>query len=303
MKLRSTAAVLALSAALVGCGDDAEPADGTASDPADGPSSSTTSPPASEPAEPAEPTESEPAEPGTVAVPVYLVGDTPQGQALFREFHEVGDGDPLYEAATLLTGGASLDPDYRTLLGNLGIESVKADGDTIEVAVTPDTVTNDKAVSPAQGRLAVQSLVYTLQGVAQARTPVVVTQGGVPVTLYGVDTSGGVKAAPELDVLALVNITTPAEGDTVSGSFTAEGRASSFEATVPWQIRDGGGKVVQEGFTTAEGWIDKLYPWTAEVDVSDLAPGTYTFVAMTDDPSGGAEGAGPTEDTKTIVVE
>ena len=48
--------------------------------------------------------------------------------------------------------------------------------------------------------------------------------------------------------------------------------------------------------------MDKLYPWTAEVDVSGLAPGTYTFVAMTDDPSGG-EGAGPTEDTKTIVVQ
>ena len=47
--------------------------------------------------------------------------------------------------------------------------------------------------------------------------------------------------------------------------------------------------------------MDKLYPWETEVDVSDLAPGTYTFVAMTDDPSGG-EGGGPTEDTKTIIV-
>ena len=47
--------------------------------------------------------------------------------------------------------------------------------------------------------------------------------------------------------------------------------------------------------------MDKLYPWTAEVDVSGSQPGTYTFVALTDDPSDG-EGAGPTEDTKTIVV-
>ena len=36
--------------------------------------------------------------------------------------------------------------------------------------------------------------------------------------------------------------------------------------------------------------------------MSSLAPGTYTFVAMTDDPSGG-EGGGPTEDTKTIIVQ
>ena len=49
--------------------------------------------------------------------------------------------------------------------------------------------------------------------------------------------------------------------------------------------------------------MDKLYPWETAVDVSGLAPGTYTFVALTDDPSGGAEGAGPTYDTRTIVVE
>jgi hypothetical protein len=36
--------------------------------------------------------------------------------------------------------------------------------------------------------------------------------------------------------------------------------------------------------------------------VSGLAPGTYSFVALTDDPSGG-EGPGPTEDSKTIIVE
>ena len=36
--------------------------------------------------------------------------------------------------------------------------------------------------------------------------------------------------------------------------------------------------------------------------MSDLTPGTYTFVAMTDDPSGG-EGLGPFTDTRTIIVE
>jgi hypothetical protein len=36
--------------------------------------------------------------------------------------------------------------------------------------------------------------------------------------------------------------------------------------------------------------------------VSGLAPGTYSFVAMTDDPSGG-EGGGPTEDSKTFTVQ
>ena len=61
-------------------------------------------------------------------------------------------------------------------------------------------------------------------------------------------------------------------------------------------------QVVLDGFTTAEGWQDRLYPWEAEVDVSALNPGTYVFAALTDDPSDG-EGAGPTEDTKTIIIE
>jgi hypothetical protein len=48
--------------------------------------------------------------------------------------------------------------------------------------------------------------------------------------------------------------------------------------------------------------MDRLYPWETRIDVSDLAPGEYTFAAMTDDPSGGAEGAEPFVDTRTITV-
>ena len=79
--------------------------------------------------------------------------------------------------------------------------------------------------------------------------------------------------------------------------------ASSFEATVPWEIRQGD-QVVLDGFATAEGWMDKLYPW-ADVDrrLRPSSPGDYTFVARTDDPSGGAEGAGPHEDTKDFTLE
>ena len=89
----------------------------------------------------------------------------------------------------------------------------------------------------------------------------------------------------------------------MKGSFVARGRANSFEATVPWQIRRGTDEPVAEGFATAEGTGDRLYRWETEVDVSDLAAGTYTFVAMTDDPSGGTEGFGPFTDTRTIIVE
>ncbi len=111
------------------------------------------------------------------------------------------------------------------------------------------------------------------------------------------------KAAQELDVLSLVNVTTPEQGGVASGTLTVEGVASSFEATVPFVVEDASGKEVLSDFATAEGWVDKLYPFKKQIDVSGLAPGEYTFVARTDDPSGGAEGPGAYEDTKTFTIE
>ena len=74
-------------------------------------------------------------------------------------------------------------------------------------------------------------------------------------------------------------------------------------ASVSAPVRDSSGAVVKEGFAMA-GMDDHLVPWETEpIDVSALAPGRYTFVAMTSDPSGGAEGFGPYTDTLTIIVE
>lgn len=100
----------------------------------------------------------------------------------------------------------------------------------------------------------------------------------------------------------LITLEEPAEGARVSGSFTASGTANSPEANVPWRILDADGNVVLEGFATAEGWLDKLYPWETEVDVSTLAPGTYLFEASTADESNG-EGNPPQTVAATIVVE
>lgn len=100
----------------------------------------------------------------------------------------------------------------------------------------------------------------------------------------------------------LITLAEPAEGAEVSGSFTASGKANSPEANVLWEIRDDSGEAVLDGFVTAEGWMDKLYPWTTDIDVSSLEPGAYVFVAMTDDPSGG-EGKPAEEVGAAIVVE
>lgn len=100
----------------------------------------------------------------------------------------------------------------------------------------------------------------------------------------------------------LITLATPAEGETVSGTLDASGKANSPEANVPWEVQDSSGEKVLDGAVTAEGWMDKLYPWKASIDISDLEPGTYVFVARTDDTSDG-EGKPAEEVGATFTVE
>lgn len=314
-RLGLAALALTASVALAGCAGDAEPSGGeSATGATDEPTSAPGSTAAAGTGTPTPTTATTPASSsapaqGEKAVPLYFVGETPLGQRLYREFQRVSDAAHLVEALELLASGEPVDPDYFSLV---------PPGDVVDVRVETAGKKSITVVLPAgspwlragdltreEARLAAQSVVYTVQGAAGLRAPVHVTvEGGQPATLFGLDTTGGLQAAPPLDVLALVNITTPTEGsDVPAGTLTAEGVASSFEGTVVLQVRDSRGDVVQESFTTAAGWMDRLYPWTGEVDLSALVPGTYTFAARTDDPSGGAEGPGPFEDTKTITVQ
>lgn len=289
--LATVGAVLALGV-LAGCGDDEPSAEPTPSaTPTSDSPTATTAPPTGTPSD------------DSAAVPAYYVGETPQGDRLYREFVQVTGVDPLVAAAAAVTSGDPVDPDYRTLWPKGRFAAVTKTADAIVAQLADDAWLEAGSLDAEQARLAVQQLVYSLQGAAGERLPVRVTHDGAPAaTLLGVDVGDGLAEAPELDVMALVNVTEPAEGTTVGDTFTATGRASSFEATVPWEIQDDSGTVVLEGFATAEGWIEKLYPWSTEVDVSELPAGTYTFIARTDDPSDG-EGGGPTEDTKQITVQ
>lgn len=243
------------------------------------------------------------------AMGIYYVGDTPQGPRLYREFHRLRVAD----GATGTVGPAiaqsldrAVDPDYRDLWPDgtqASVLGVTASEVTLSLSnAALDLRDRPPGTSAAESEAAVQQLVYTTQAALQQRLPVRFLVGGQPTDrLLGVDVSGPVTNGPALETLALVSISEPPEGVEVTGSFRASGVASSFEATVPWEIRKGD-KVVKRGFSTASGWMDKLYPWqTDPISVADLPEGTYTFVASTDDPSDG-EGAGPTSDTRTIVV-
>lgn len=212
----------------------------------------------------------------TFLVPAYFLGDTDRGERLFREFDEATGDDALQAALDRIERPAA-DPDYRTpwTTGSFG-DVMLMDG-VIHVEV------GDASLDDA---LAVQQVVYTLQGVAQERLPV----------RFG-DTT--YEASPQSEVLSDVSISDPVEGAAYHGFLIARGRAWSFEATVPWAIRDDAGEVVLEGFAMART-SDRMSAWETRIDLSDLPLGFYTFEARTDDPT--TEGPGPDLDTRTIIV-
>ncbi|QIK75996.1 Gmad2 immunoglobulin-like domain-containing protein [Nocardioides piscis] len=287
---------------LAACSDEVTP------DPDPSPAGETTSPSpddetgaASEEPQPSEPSPDDAAE--QVTVPLYFVGDTTRGPRLFREFRSVPSDNPLQEATAMLVAGDTLDPDYRTLWPAMEL-SVSATDGVLLVQVAGDGFTErPDGMSKRSARLAIQQLVYTLQGVQQERVPVQFARAGTDARLFGLSTESPYTNDKQLRVSSLVNITSPEQGSTVSDDELAiSGVASTYEATVPWEILRGE-EVVLDGFVTAEGWMGKLYPWEGTIDISDLEAGDYTFLARTADPSGGTEGSGPDEDTKDFTVE
>jgi hypothetical protein len=242
----------------------------------------------------------------------YFVGDTPQGPRLYREYFRIAnDADDRGAVLVALQSDAE-DPDYRSLWpqGTLAEYTSDPEAGIVFVYLTEDLSERPDGMSKDDARLALQQVVYSIQALFQERLDV-----GFQYLDPQLDESESrmldrvlgergpyFNRAPENEVLSLVSISDPTEGLNVEGSFVARGRANSYEANVPWQIRDEADDVVLEGFATAEGAYDRLYPWEAEIDVSELAPGRYTFVVMTDDPSGG-EGPGPFTDTRTIIVD
>ncbi len=300
----AAALATACSLSLAACGEDA--ADPTPV------SDSTTTPAASDPTTPApsdDPAGSPTTKPSSTTspegttVPVYYVGDGPDGTPrLLREFHRV-DGDPLLEAARLVAGGTPDDPDYRTLWPQVEVTSVQATDGVLLVTVPSDAFTEaPDGMSARDARLAVQQLVYTLQGVQQERVPVQVQREG-GAALFGVATDAPFEAASALETLNLVNITSPAEGATVTGaSLAVTGVSNSFEASGPCRILRGDEELATAGYQ-AEGWMDdKLFPFEATLPLDGIT-GEVTLQCETDDPSGGTEGDGPAVDTKTITVQ
>jgi hypothetical protein len=244
---------------------------------------------------------------GSSVYAMYFVGDTPFGPRLYREFQPVEGSNPAQVAVGMAIGGGALDPDYRTEWpADTTIGAVPDNGDviTVDLGTTSGSLRERPAgMSKADASIAVQQVIYTAQAFfGRGRAPVqLLIDGQHSDMVLGVPASEPLANDDPNDVLSLVSLTDPAEGTVVTGdTLHVSGVANSFEATVPWQILQGT-KVVDEYSFMAEGAYDKLYPFEGTIDVSGLAPGTYTLRVATDDPSGG-EGPGPFVDTRTFVI-
>jgi hypothetical protein len=279
--------------------------------PADQPSTVAESPTVTDEGTPSEEPSKSAATDDMVAVPVYYLGDTPQGPRLYREFHQsTADlpDDRLVAALSDAVHGEPLDPDYHSPWP-AGIEVVEgafdgsAEGSPIMIGLRAEGGTDlserPEGMSEQTAEMAVQQLVYTVTAATQSTPGVQFLINGEPTDkLLGVPVTETVKRADPLSTQALVWIIDPAEGTTVEGAFEVNGVGAFHEANVLWQLRDGDTVVKQGHAMSLEAF--RIAPYSFHV--SAPPPGTYTLVVAQSDPSGGKEGSGPAQDTKTITV-
>ena len=189
------------------------------------------------------------------------------GPRLFREFRNVEADNPVDEALALMTAGDALDPDYRTLLPGGELRRVESsDGRARSWSSSPTTTGHERpdGMSAKEAKLAVQQLVYTVQGVAAGAAPGRVRRSTATARRCSASTPpAGFKAARRRTTCSRSSTSpTPEEGATVSGTFTASGRRAT-PSRPPCRGRSATrpATTVLEGFATAEGWGDQLYPW------------------------------------------
>ena len=147
-------------------------------------------------------------------MPVYYAGDSGRGTVLFREFQPGIGGDPVAQAAYAAVAGPPLDPDYRTLWPAGTEATASYDGDVITVDLTgADLHDRPAGMSEEDAGLAIQQVVYSVQGAAQQRAGVqFLLDGQRTDQVLGEPASEPLTNAPLSATVTLMNITQPEEG-------------------------------------------------------------------------------------------
>lgn len=274
--------------------------------PADVPGPATKTSTAAEPI----PSESSSAPSQPTSTGVYYVGETPAGLRLYREAFDAPDNDPL-GAALALVATPPQDPDYRTLWPSGSFADVSFDGDGNDGQYTVTLAYADlnerlEGMSETEASLAIQAVIFTLHSVGGNQAPVQFAFDGNPITtVFGVPTAEPLANDPVLKTLSHIVLDSPAEGAEITGTtLKVAGLANSFEANVLVRLqRYEGTEVIAQTSFTAEGWMgEQLFPFSGEIDLTDVPAGKYILMVSTDDPSGGEEGPGAFTDTRVFTI-
>jgi len=230
----------------------------------------------------------------TVDATVYYAGRTGLGQRLFSEHHRLtGVTGTDIQAAVDAALGMPDDPDYTSSFA-AGTTARASVDDSGEVVI--DFPAPPQLIAGGDPGIAIQSLVWTVDGVLQRPAPVHFTvNGSTPVSLLGTPARASYSASPRDAVLSSVSLDL-AEGARLNSGTTIRGMASAYEGDVVWTLRQGS-TVVRRGFTTAEQCCT-LAPFAFTLD----APaGNYTL-SVSDTNASGGEGNAVTTDSKDVEI-
>lgn len=80
------------------------------------------------------------------------------------------------------------------------------------------------------------------------------------------------------DNTPLILVETPLPGQEVGTEIRVEGESNTFEASISWEVRDGAGKVVREGFTTATSGTGTWGTFAFTIELPRMDTGPMTLV-------------------------
>ena len=234
---------------------------------------------------------------GSVATqPTTLIYVGTTTHRLFVETHPAPPDDNAGVMNAMLSTTPD-DPDYTSgWPAGVRVDALRETNGPVVVDLTGPadaSLTADPTLGAGGGMLAIQALLYN--GQLQPGESVSFTYNGQPLqTVLGVDLP--VKVAAEDQVRAFIQISSPADGQTVSGPVKVTVLGNVFEGNVHWELLDSGGTKVDSGYATTS-----MGSWSeATIRLGTLDPGTYTIRCFELSPANGKLGQ---LDDKTFTVQ
>lgn len=219
----------------------------------------------------------------TVLRTVYYLHDGGRGPRLYCEQHpRPATTAVVRDAVTAMLTEPPADSDYTSLWPRgTTVRGARISGTTAYVDLSAQARRGSGGAQAEE--MSLQQLVHTVAAAAPAVRAVQLLVGGrVVPDLWGhVDTRRPIGLGEPSLVLGPVWVLTT--GSLPRGG-TFGGEATVFEATVSWELRQGG-RVVQKGFTNASTGAPGRGTWSARADVP---PGSYVLRAFESSAENGA---------------